>query len=137
MVSVTTCLALSLPAIPASIPKARVSVGDAAARLGASERVVADIRLCVSEAVSNAVRHAYEKTRGDVDVALERANGGLNVVVRDDGRGMKARPARRTNAGGYGLRIMESLADRLIITSERERGTEVRMTFPFVRASSV
>ncbi len=134
MVMITTCLSVSLPATPASVRKARLSVEEAVARLGVNERVIDDIRLCVSEAVSNVVRHAYGTTRGDVDVTLERENGDLNVVVRDDGCGMKTRAPRRTTAGGYGLKIMESIADRLIITSERETGTEVRMKFPFVKA---
>ena len=135
MPTVTTCLEFSLPATPASVRKARVSVGDAAAGLGASERVVDDIRLCVSEAVSNVVQHAYGKTRGAVDVVLERENGNFNVVVRDGGKGMKAERPRKNVPGGYGLKIMNSVAERMTITSRRNAGTEVRMKFPYVGAS--
>ena len=127
---IATCLALSLPATPASVRKARVSVGETAARLGASQRVVDDVRLCVSEAVSNVVRHAYGMRRGDVDVVVERDNGDLNVVVRDEGQGIRRRTSRsRRTTGGYGLKIIDSIAERLTITSTREVGTEVRMTF--------
>jgi len=129
MTMITTCLALSLPAIPTSVRKARVSVGETAAGLGASERVVDDIRLCVSEAVSNTVRHAYGTRRGDVDVVVERENGDLNVVVRDEGQGMSHETSKSRTTGGYGLKIIESIAERLTITSAREAGTEVRMTF--------
>ncbi|MDQ3671900.1 MAG: ATP-binding protein [Actinomycetota bacterium] len=132
--TVTTCLSFSLPATPASVRKARVSVADAAAGLGASQRVVDDIRLCVSEAVSNVVRHAYNTKRGVIDVALERENGELNVVVRDEGRGMDTEAPNKTTAGGYGLRIIDAVADRMTITSADETGTEVRMKFLSVPA---
>lgn len=126
---IATCLSLSLPATPASVRKARVSAGETAARLGANERVVDDVRLCVSEAVSNVVRHAYGTRRGDVDVVVERENGDLSVVVRDEGQGMRRATSESRTTGGYGLKIIDSIAKRLTITSAREAGTEVRMTF--------
>ena len=95
-----TCLALSLPAVPASVRKARVSVGETAACLGANQRVVDDIRLCVSEAVSNVVRHAYGTRPGDVDVVVEREDKNLRVVVRDEGQGMRHETSKRRDDGG-------------------------------------
>ena len=129
MTTITTCLALSLPATPPSVRKARVSVGETAARLGASKRVVEDVRMCVSEAVSNVVRHAYGTRRGDVGVVVERENGDLNVVVRDEGQGMRRNASKSRTTGGYGLKIIDAIAERLTITSAREAGTEVKMTF--------
>ena len=126
-----TCLALSLPAVPASVRKARVSVGETAACLGANQRVVDDIRLCVSEAVSNVVRHAYGTRPGDVDVVVEREDKNLRVVVRDEGQGMRHETSMRGTTGGYGLKIIDAVAERLTITSARDAGTEVRMTFSF------
>lgn len=126
--STATYLELSLPAVPASVRRARVSVAEAAAELGASERVVEDVRLCVSEAVANVVRHAYGTRRGEVEVAVEREDGELNVVVHDDGRGLRSTRLRRS-VGGFGLEIIERLAGRSTITSTLGAGTEVRMTF--------
>ena len=123
-----TYLELSLPAVPASVRRARVSVAAAAAELGASGRVVDDVRLCVSEAVSNVVRHAYGTKPGEVDVAVEHDDGELDVVVQDDGRGLRATRFRGP-AGGFGLKIIDKLAGRCTITSTQGTGTEVRMTF--------
>ena len=134
MTTITTCLALSLPATPPSVRKARVSVAETAARLGASKRVVNDVRLCVSEAVSNVVRHAYGTRRGAVDVVVERENADLYVVVRDAGHGMRRDAAKRRTTGGYGLKIMDAIAERLTITTVPEAGTEVRMTFSLAGA---
>ncbi len=126
---ITTCLALSLPATPVSVRKARVSVGEKVARLGASKRVVDDVRLCVSEAVSNVVRHAYGTRQGSVDVVVEHENGDLNVVVRDEGNGMRRDASMSCRNGGYGLKIIDSIAERVTIRTARDTGTELRMTF--------
>ncbi|MBA3401855.1 MAG: ATP-binding protein [Actinobacteria bacterium] len=129
MTTTATRLEFSLPAVPASVRKARVSVAETVTELGASERVVDDVRLCVSEAVSNVVRHAYGNGWGDVDVVVEREEGALNVVVRDFGQGIGPKSSRRKTNGGYGLKIIEKVAERLHITSARADGTEVRMVF--------
>ncbi|MBA3376090.1 MAG: ATP-binding protein [Actinobacteria bacterium] len=125
----STCLRLSLPAVPASVRRARVSVARVITELGASPRVVDDVRLCVSEAVSNVVRHAYGNGRGDVDVVVEREDGEFNVVVRDAGQGMRRRSSRREANGGYGLKIIEKISARMTITSAGNAGTELRMVF--------
>lgn len=126
---IATCLELSLPATPASVRKARVSVAETVARLGASKRVVDDVRLCVSEAVSNVVRHAYGPRPGGVGVVVERENEDLNVVVRDEGHGMRRDTSKSRTTGGYGLTLIDAIAERVTITTARESGTEVRMTF--------
>jgi anti-sigma regulatory factor (Ser/Thr protein kinase) len=84
--SATTYLELVLPAVPASVPKARNQAGAAVASLGS--RLADDVRLCVSEAVTNVVRHAYGKTGGEVEVRIESEDGevSVRVSVRDTGK---------------------------------------------------
>lgn len=125
----STCLEFSLPAVPASVRKARVFVAETVVELGASERVVDDVRLCVSEAVSNVVRHAYGNGRGDFGVVVGRGDGELDVVVRDFGQGIGPKSSRPNTSGGYGLMIIEKITRRLDITSARNAGTELRMVF--------
>jgi serine/threonine-protein kinase RsbW len=125
----TTCLELSLPAVPSSVRKARNAVAQAVVDLAAGERVADDVRLCVSEAVSNVVRHAYGgPARGEVEIFVEREEDGIEVVVRDTGRGM-SRSLRAAKAGGYGIKIIDRLARRVTITSKPRAGTELRMLF--------
>ena len=50
---------------------------------------------------------------------------------------MRAVRARKNMPGGFGLKIMDSLAERMTITSTHDAGTEVRMKFPLVGASLV
>jgi anti-sigma regulatory factor (Ser/Thr protein kinase) len=125
----TTLLALTLPALPASIRAARSAVEQTVRPLVA-ERLYDDIRLCVSEATTNAVRHAYEQgpEQHSFDVDVELDGGELTITVRDLGRGISG-PRSGDEPGGYGLALVESLASRLEITSPGGRGTELAMVF--------
>jgi anti-sigma regulatory factor (Ser/Thr protein kinase) len=129
----TTELQLVLPAVPASVRRARNAVAEVVDELAAGDRVADDVRLCVSEAVSNVVRHAYGGPgRGEVEIVVEHEGSELAVVIRDSGRGM-ARSARSAKAGGFGMKIIEKLARRLTITSSARSGTELRMAFDLER----
>ena len=125
---ITRTFELSVPAVVQSVGRVRRQVAEAASNLGMPERNVDDVRLCVNEAVANAVVHAYRDRPGTVDVTVE-ANDQLVVVVRDRGRGFATPSARPVN--GYGLRIISALSEASI--SSDDGGTEVRMTFPLGR----
>jgi anti-sigma regulatory factor (Ser/Thr protein kinase) len=118
---------VSLPAAPASVREARGAIAEIATKAGASPRAIEDIRLCVSEAVANVVRHAYARNDGDLTITVEQGASELTVIVRDDGVGLNA--FQRDGDLGYGLRIIEQLAQRYAITSAPNMGTEVRMVF--------
>jgi anti-sigma regulatory factor (Ser/Thr protein kinase) len=123
----TTQLDLCLPAISTSVRTVRNEVAELAADLGAEEDVVDDVRLCVSEAVTNVVRHAYTSPEGTLLVRADVVGDELVVVVRDRGIGM-SRPGERHN-GGHGFHILRQLTKLSVASSPRE-GTEVRMAFP-------
>lgn len=126
---------MALKAVPASVGAARVAAGEAALELDASQRVADDVRLCVSEAVTNVVRHAYSRTGGPVEVVVERDDDQLVVVVRDQGRGLH--PARRrASVGGFGLEIIDKVADRHTIETGQNAGTKVRMVFSLPAADN-
>lgn len=131
MTSTATRLELRLRAEPSSVRRARQAVAEVATRLGAPRDVVDDMRLCVSEIVTNVVRHAYPGTPpGDMQISCDRFRGGVLVVVRDFGLGTTpSRAPPRAGDGGFGWKIVESLADRYAVMSSPEDGTEVWMSF--------
>ena len=89
------------------------------------------IALAVSEAVTNAVIHAYvdQPRPGDVEVFAERHEGnGLEVQVCDEGRGMM--PRSDSPGLGVGLPLVAKLAMRFRVETRPTGGTAVSMVFP-------
>jgi serine/threonine-protein kinase RsbW/stage II sporulation protein AB (anti-sigma F factor) len=97
---------------------------------GASELQREDIALAVSEALSNAVLHAYvgRDSPGDVGVDAWVDEHALTVVVCDDGVGMLPRPD--SPGLGLGLSVIARMTEHLEVESPAARpGMLLRMTF--------
>ncbi len=115
---------------------ARSAVSQMAAQLDPTLEELGDIKTSVSEAVTNAVVHAYPDRLGVVHLKARILEGGiLEVTVRDRGIGIEdveeARAALFTTGGeersGMGFTIMESFMDKLKVRSAPGRGTTVVM----------
>jgi anti-sigma regulatory factor (Ser/Thr protein kinase) len=76
--------------------------------------LMADVRLLVSELVTNSVRHADMRPPGQVSVEVSLDARKIHVEVRDTGTGFapRRRTAGQSKAGGWGLYLVERLADR-------------------------
>lgn len=111
---------------PASVPTLRHRAREFAAAHGADERLVADVALAVSEAVTNVVKYAYEAgTAGNIELAGSTEGDQLEIWVRDRGTGF----GKGSDDGlGLGLSIIARLCDDMKIVQEGA-GTEVRMRF--------
>lgn len=123
-------LALELPAVTESVPTVRGRVAAWAEKAGASSEQLYAIKLVVTEAVSNAVLHAYrEGGSGPVRVQGDVKEGHIVLRVADAGVGMT--PQVDSPGLGMGLALIARLADGLVIvcTPQREAGAEVRVTF--------
>ena len=121
-------LARRFPAEPDQVRLARREVEAYAREHGAVDPD--GIALAVSEAVTNAVIHAYvgEPRRGDVEVFAERHPGnGLEIHVCDEGRGMK--PRSDSPGLGFGLPLVAKLAQRFRVEARPSGGTAVSMVF--------
>lgn len=119
-----------LPALPQSIAPLRHSVLGFASDSGASERQREDIALAVSEALSNAVIHAYvgHESPGLVAVNVRRRGRWLEVVVCDEGVGML--PRTDSPGLGLGLPLIVRVTEQLELESLDEvPGIRVRMKF--------
>jgi serine/threonine-protein kinase RsbW len=115
------------PAIAESVPRARSAVAGFAREAGMAKDRLEGIRLAVSEAVTNVVRHAYPGGPGCVAVTAGQASDELWVLVADSGAGHQS---RSPNPGlGFGLGIIAHECDDLVITERAEGGTELRMSF--------
>ena len=115
---------------------ARTAAACFAAQLDPTLDEVNDIKTAVSEAVTNAIVHAYPDSIGQVVVKVRICpDQVLEVTVRDHGRGIpdieKARQPMFTTGGeersGMGFTIMESFMDTVKVRSTPGKGTTVTM----------
>jgi serine/threonine-protein kinase RsbW/stage II sporulation protein AB (anti-sigma F factor) len=117
------------PAAPATVGQARHAVAELAAARGISGNRLDDLRMCVSEAVSNAVLHAFGDGRPDgiISISVEFSRDALTLVIRDNGNGLHK---RRDSPGlGLGLPIIGALSDAMAIVTAVDGGTELSITF--------
>ena len=115
---------------------ARIAAAAFAAQLDPTLDELGDIKTAVSEAVTNAIVHAYPEKLGKIVLKMKILDGNtLELSVRDWGRGIedieKAREPLFSTGGeersGMGFTIMESFMDQLRVKSVPEKGTTVVM----------
>ena len=118
------------PAETRYVGPARRTVVDVARTAGTSELVTGDVSLAVSEALTNAVMHAFAgRHAGCVSVRVQAEHGCLTVAVSDDGVGMV--PRSDSPGLGLGLSLIRRLSRRCDVRPGPDGvGTTVRMTFP-------
>jgi serine/threonine-protein kinase RsbW len=124
---------LRIPAKPEYITLCRLALTGLAQMRPIADDVMADLKLALTEAVSNSVRHAYGPSGdGHVEVTYELGAGSLGVEVVDDGAGFDPDEAPsfdggELSEGGLGIAIIRSIADTLEIDSKPgRRGSRLR-----------
>ena len=118
---------LTLPARPENVAVVRHVLGALAEVLRLPDGALEDIRLAVTEACTNVVRHAYADDDGTIDVAVRPRADALEVTVSDGGRGGVPSP---DNSGlGLGLPLIAALADSLEIERNQDSGSRLVMRF--------
>ena len=127
---------LEFPARSVNESFARAAAAAFAAQLDPNMTELGDIKTAVSEAVTNAVVHAYPDAIGVVQLRMRiLPNRELEIVVKDRGVGIpdveRARTPLYTTGGeersGMGFTIMEGFMDRLRVRSIPGKGTTVTM----------
>jgi anti-sigma regulatory factor (Ser/Thr protein kinase) len=117
----------TFPPTPQGVGAMRREVAAYAQRAGLDEVGLADVRLAVSEAATNAVVHGYRDTNhGELKVVAFVSGGEINVIVSDTGQGLAPRPD--SPGLGLGMPIMASVTSRFRVVS-RGAGTEIHMAF--------
>lgn len=135
MQAVTDTFDRSYQATPDSIGRVRADVATFVRERGMDAHRIDDIRLVVSEAVTNAVRHAYRGASGTVHVSAHFSEGALWLSVRDFGQGIQPRPIVSAQTGmGLGLALIERLVGEFWISPQPGGGTDLRMRFDLVGA---
>ncbi len=130
------CVKLEFPAKSCNEAFARASVAAFAAQLDPTIDELGDIKTAVSEAVTNAIVHAYPDDMGTVWIKLRiLGEDCIEVSVKDKGRGIedvkKAMEPLFTTGGedrsGMGFTIMDTFMDKMKVSSKAGKGTAVVM----------
>ena len=132
---------LTFPAKPDYLLLARLALGGVVREMPVGPELLADLRLAVTEACGNAVRHAYGDGDGSVEVAFVVKDDRLEMIVEDTGTGLELPlieqllepegPAAAAGPadGGMGIAIIRAIVDELDVRSGADdRGTVVHMT---------
>jgi serine/threonine-protein kinase RsbW len=114
---------LSFPARAEYLILARLALAGVSRAVPIPEETLADLKLAITEACGNAVRHAYATTDGESDgvvrVSIEARDGTIAISVEDEGVGLPADGGvngdREDGESGMGLAIIEAIADELEI----------------------
>jgi stage II sporulation protein AB (anti-sigma F factor) len=117
---------------PDVVASAREAMAAFALESGANSEQADQIRLAVSEAVTNAVLHGYPDRSGDVHVHASITGQSLSIVVRDDGVGMQPHLSRP----GLGLGLVARVTDRMAIVARLQGGVELQMHFGLAARSA-
>jgi serine/threonine-protein kinase RsbW len=126
---------LTIPAKPEYITLGRLALTGIARlrREPLSQEVLGDLKLALTEACTNSVRHAYADGHGSVQILYELHSDRLVVEVTDDGEGFEppTQPSgvlrgQELAEGGLGIAIIEALADELEIREREQGGSSLR-----------
>ncbi len=139
---------LIIPAKPEYITLSRLALTGLARVRELPDDTLADLKLALTEACSNSVRHAYGDGGGHVEISFELCEDKLIVEVSDDGTGFDSAVSDGTGSdgrefgtseagdggegrdlaeGGLGIAIIRSIADELEIGARPDgRGSRLR-----------
>jgi serine/threonine-protein kinase RsbW len=125
-----------MDAVPAAVPTLRGAIADFLGSAGIGDPLLTSAKLAVSEAVTNAVMHAYvDASRpGAVSVDAMFEGDSLLVEVADEGSGMM--PRLDSPGLGVGLPLIADTTDTLDIRNSPRGGTVLRMSFRLAHASA-
>ena len=132
----TNQVSLVFPSRSANESFARSAAAAFAAQLDPTLDELGDVKTAVSEAVTNAIVHAYPDTLGKVELKLRLYPGNeLELIVRDWGVGIPDIEQARTplfttgneERSGMGFTILESFMDAVKVRSTPGKGTTVTM----------
>jgi serine/threonine-protein kinase RsbW len=124
---------LTIPAKPEYITLSRLALSGLSRVHPLADDTLADLKLALTEACSNSVRHAYDGGEGHVDIQFVLLDDRLIIEVADDGTGFEPYSTDpvveggELSEGGLGIAIIRSIADEVVIADGPDgRGSRLR-----------
>jgi serine/threonine-protein kinase RsbW len=137
-VTVDELVKLDIPARAEYVVLGRLALAGLLRSRGFSEDAVADLKLALTEACSNSVRHAYDHDDGQVHLAFTLHDDRVIIRIRDEGAGFheddvdcpdcRAIPEIELGEGGMGISIIRAVVDEFSLERPPEGGTMLVLT---------
>jgi serine/threonine-protein kinase RsbW len=128
----TRAVRLTIPAKPEYITLCRLALTGLSRVRPLPDETLADLKLALTEACSNSVRHAYADREGSVEILYELHEDRLVIEVLDEGEGFEAdktaKDGDELTEGGLGIAIIRAIADEFEV-AERSGGRGSRLRF--------
>lgn len=131
----TNWIKLEFPSDTRNVAFARAAIALFASQLDWTLDELEDIKVAVSEAISNSVIHGYQLQEGTVEVQASYADNVLTIVIEDFGQGIAdIEQAKETGFSsipeermGLGFTFMYEYMDEVFVSSQIQKGTKVTM----------
>lgn len=126
-----TCdtIKMELSANPEYVGIIRLTTSGIANKIGFSMDDIEDIKVAVSEACTNAIKHSKDSK---FEIIFEIIENGINIEIKDNGKGYDVSSIgtpdlENPRESGLGLFIIEALMDEVSIESTEGEGTIIKM----------
>jgi len=121
---------MEIPANPDYVSILRLTISGIANKLGFSMDDIEDMKVAVSEACTNAVKHSEGKK---VNIRFNLLKNGIEIEIQDNGKGydvnsIETPDLSNPKENGLGLFIIQTLMDEVNIESIGNQGTTIKMT---------
>lgn len=127
-----TCetIKMEIPANPDYVSILRLTTSGIANKLGFSMDDIEDMKVAVSEACTNAVKHSEDNK---VNIKFNLLENGIEIEIKDNGKGydvasIETPDLSNPKESGLGLFIIQTLMDEVSIESKGNQGTTIKMT---------
>ena len=126
---------LNIPSAPEFVGVARLTISGIASRLQFSIEEIEEIKIAVSEAITNALQHGYDSDPNNtIEITCTPTKKAIEVQVKDTGKGFdpsiigtpEQKEESEAHLGlGLGITFIKNLMDTLDIKSEKGQGTTI------------
>ena len=127
---------LKFLSLPENESFARLAVASFCSQLNFSIDEISDIKTAVSEGVTNSIVHGYEENIGEIEISCAIYKDYVEIIIKDFGKGIEnvnealqpfftTKPDKERS--GMGFTVMEGFMDKMEVTSQKGKGTEIKL----------
>lgn len=126
-IGITEPVSLKIPSRAEYVLLARLVVSQVGEFAGFESQDIYDLKLAITEAATNVIRHASVDS---FEIEYRALPGAVEIIVRDTGEGFDSEDFTGDPGvdGGFGLAVIRSLVDEVALESTAGGGTRLRMT---------